>query len=432
MLDETMMAWLPKNSATGGLPNMTNCPRKPKSIGTELRDAAHGDCGVVLHAQVAMQPVNTQQLKHFGEKSCVPLSPPIGVATSEVLRTAEHAMGDCRNLPPGAPNRWLVADAWFGSIVTAVELYHRLGITSSFVVKGGTKLFPKKQLLLLLKARHLHVAGNWVVMTATISGVKVMAIAYAWSSKGVSLWVSTVGQTGNPSVYLSHYQNEFNETEVKEVPRPDILTRAYELLPVIDEKNRQRQEMLDICGSFPTTDPWFRLMTGLTGMCVVDLHSICINARPQQMKNHMHPRQFADLMLKNMMKLYAGHRRRGDVGGVPGLEPLVDTKMKTHDGWVTQYKMKKGVLSHCVQQRPCHICKRHYVKAVCANTACPVCNMPICKVDNSLIDSDRDCSCYLEHSQSKDPSSGCRGSMQTGQWTFKAVPGRKPALPKSQ
>ena len=58
--------------------------------------------------------------------------------------------------------------------------------------------------------------------------------------------------------------------------------------------------------------------------------------------------------------------------------------------------------------------------------------MPICKVDNSLIDSDRDCSCYLEHSQSKDPSSGCRGSMQTGQWTFKAVPGRKPALPKSQ
>ena len=431
MLDETMTAWLPHYTLTGGLPNTTHCNRKPKPHGTEIRDAAHGDFKVVLYAQVAMQPVNMQKLKYFGEKSCVPLNPPIGAATSEVLRTAENVMGDCRNLPAGTPKRWVVADAWFGSIVSAVELYHRLGITSSFVVKGGTKLFPKKQLLLLLKARHLHVAGNWVVMTATMSNVKVMAIAYAWSSKGVSLWISTVGHTGNPTMYLSHYQNEYNETEVKEIPRPDILTHAYGQLPIIDEVNRQRQEMLDICGSFPTKDPWFRLMTGLAGMSVVDLHSIFTHVKPEAMKNHRHPRQFADLMLKNMTKLYARHQRREGDGILTGLDPLVPTQKQTaEDGWTTQYKKKKGVYTRCVQQRPCQVCKAYYEKAVFTGSACPLCNMPICKADNTLVDEDRGRTCYLEHSQSQDDALRCRGTMYNGQWTFQAVPGRKPTLPK--
>ena len=430
MLDETMLAWLPHYTATGGLPNITYCPRKPKPHGTELRDAAHGDFKVVLYAQVVMQPANMQKLQYFGEKSCLPLNPLIGVATSEVLRTAENVMGDCRNLPEGSPKRWLVGDAFFGSALTAIELYHRLGIYCSFVVKGGTKLFPKKQLLILLKARHLHIAGNWVVMTATTSGVKVMAIACAWSSKGVSLWISTIGNTGNPSMHLSHYQNEYNETEAKQIPRPDILTHAYGQLPIIDELNRQRQNMLDICGSFPTQDPYFRLMTGLTGMSVIDLHSIFTHVKPEAMKKYAHPRLFADLMLKDMHKLYDCHARRGAVGAMAGLDPLVKTQKKTEDGWVTQYKIKKGVESRCVQQRPCQVCKAHYEKAVYTGFACPECNMPICKADHTLLDPDRARTCYREHSQSQVDALRCRGALYNGQWTFRAVPGRKPTLPK--
>ena len=44
----------------------------------------------------------------------------------------------------------------------------------------------------------------------------------------------------------------------------------------------------------------------------------------------------------------------------------------------------------------------------------------------TLVDPDRERSCYREHSQSKDDALRCRGTLYNGQWTFKAVPGRKP------
>ena len=55
----------------------------------------------------------------------------------------------------------------------------------------------------------------------------------------------------------------------------------------------------------------------------------------------------------------------------------------------------------------------------------------ICKAYHTLVDLDRERSCYREHSQSKDDALRCRGTLYNGQWTFKAVPGRKPSLPKS-
>jgi hypothetical protein len=38
-------------------------------------------------------------------------------------------------------------------------------------------------------------AGNWVVMTTKIAGVKLIAIAYAWTQKGVPYFISTCGNT---------------------------------------------------------------------------------------------------------------------------------------------------------------------------------------------------------------------------------------------
>jgi hypothetical protein len=42
----------------------------------------------------------------------------------------------------------------------------------------------------VLKARYgNHPAGHWVVFQATISDVKVFALAYAWSQRGVSYFL---------------------------------------------------------------------------------------------------------------------------------------------------------------------------------------------------------------------------------------------------
>ena len=41
-----MLAWRPKTSATGGLPNDTFEPRKPKPLGTMLKNGVEATTGV--------------------------------------------------------------------------------------------------------------------------------------------------------------------------------------------------------------------------------------------------------------------------------------------------------------------------------------------------------------------------------------------------
>ena len=418
-VDETIVAWRPKTHPTGHLPDITHCPRKPKDLGTELRDAIHNCWGVTLHLQIVMQPSTMQRLPHFGESSSLPNSTTIGVATSEVLRTCKATMGDCRSLPADAAHRWVVGDAWFGSVMTVVELTKRLDVRGSFVVKGGTKMFPKKQLLTIPKARYEHPAGHWVTLSATIAGVKMMAIAHAWSSRGVSLWITTVGDSGNPSLHTTHYTNEVGETECKVIPRPDILAKAYAKLPLIDERNRLRQDELDICKSWPTEDCWFRLQTGLLGMCVTDYYSAFSKARPLEAKDFMHPLQFADVMLKNIGSLHSKQttkRHAGfDGGAALGHEPLC--KLRKIDGdreWVTAYKK-----NNTVQQKPCQICKFCHQGFVFTTHACPRCNMPLCKTDMTIHDDQRSQTCHEEHIQTERAGLNCKEVMHAGTWTLK-------------
>ena len=53
----------------------------------------------------------------------------------------------------------------------------------------------------------------------------------------------------------------------------------YEYLPLIDEHNRQRQSILNMERKWCTKDVWFRLLTTMTGMCVVGMNRCYINVK---------------------------------------------------------------------------------------------------------------------------------------------------------
>ena len=46
MMDETMIGWIPKITKLGLLPHITSEPRKPKSLGTMLRDSCEATTGM--------------------------------------------------------------------------------------------------------------------------------------------------------------------------------------------------------------------------------------------------------------------------------------------------------------------------------------------------------------------------------------------------
>jgi hypothetical protein len=81
-------------------------------------------------------------------------------------------------------------DAWFGSMMSAIETYKRKKVKCTFIIKNNQTFFPMQPIHAVLKARYgNHPAGHWFVFQATISDVKVFALAYVWSYHGVSYYL---------------------------------------------------------------------------------------------------------------------------------------------------------------------------------------------------------------------------------------------------
>jgi hypothetical protein len=106
----------------------------------------------------------------------------------------------------------------------------------------------------------------------TIAGIKMMAMAYAWSHKGLSYFLLTCGSTEVSSVlYRSAFEDEFGNVDYKFLPRPQIAHFTFEYLPLIDEHNKQRQAVLGLERKWPTQCCWTRLIVTLIGMRGVDM-----------------------------------------------------------------------------------------------------------------------------------------------------------------
>jgi len=203
MLDESQSGYRPKTSKAGGFPYILYEPRKPVPLGTMFRNGVECLKGIMVCQEVMMASEHQQQKKCWfdPDNNNVPLAcampniPPISASAAEVLRQVEGAA-----LVKGG---WVSGDAHFGSVQSCVELKTWFDIFSAFIVKHNKRFFPMETLHAVLTARHgKRPAGHWVVATAVVSLVKVIAIAHAWSQKGASCFVSTCGKM-EPSLKMS-------------------------------------------------------------------------------------------------------------------------------------------------------------------------------------------------------------------------------------
>jgi len=179
---------------------------------------------------------------------------------------------------------WVGGDSWFGSTTTAIEVIRRFSVHSTWIVKQNQSWFPMKALYAVLKAQFKDLpAGHWVTMITAISGVKVVAMAYAWSQIGISYILSKYGST-EPSdkLYMSYFEDDFRNVSSKEVSHLKLAHLIYDYLPLINEHNKQRQKILGLERKWPTRSCWFRLLTTLLGMCVVDMHQIYRNLKNER------------------------------------------------------------------------------------------------------------------------------------------------------
>jgi hypothetical protein len=423
MIDESMSGWRPKTSKLGGLPNITFEPRKPVPLGTQLRNGVECFTGCLVYQDI-VQNVEEQQSKPFyfedndaRRKQRLMTSLPGKVAmqahTAEVLRQCHGAA-----VQEGG---WVGGDAWFGSVMTCVELKKRLGIHSTFIIKGHTHFFPIGVLHSILEARHGNrPAGHWVTMTATISDVPIVAVAYAWSQKGVSYFVSTCGSTEPSAVkYQSKFEDDWGNTNVREIDRPQLAHFLYEYLPLIDEHNKQRQSLLQLEKKWLTKDPWFRLLCTLVGMATVDMHRLyryhllhCRNLSYKEVDN-IGVVDFTDLIAGTMRKWQYKLQRR--MPAVDDEKAQLLVRITDSDGNTsrepTETQRNKGKSVGNPFTLNCFVCRRYLFNGVQKQQTtswwCLQCQMPLCRADRSVKDTIRTTSCHDEHLYSDDAILGC-------------------------
>ena len=434
MLDESMSGWRPKTSKHGGLPNITFEPRKPVPLGTMLRNCVECISGSMAYQDVVMHPEMQQQKEFFysdaneqiREPTSLPGNPPMPAHTAEVLRLCKGADMDVGG--------WTGGDAWFGSVATCVELKKRLGVFSTFVLKKQAQFFPKEVLHSILQARHGdRPAGHWVVMKAVISEVTVLAIAYAWSQKGVSYFVSTCGCTQTSDVkYESKYEDAWGNTGYKLINRPEICHFLYEYLPLIDEHNKQRQSLLALEKRWLTKNVWFRLVTTILGQSTVDMHrffryeSIRTHGKEHEMIDNIRVLNFSDKIC-GALKQWPRKVQRPVARLATGRATGSLARITTADGTLTTYQLtaKQAMKGKTVGNSVtliCYVC-RGYLDAKGASVYkptsfwCSVCHMPICSTDRrndvKSFGAEREMTCLQTHQQSTDHH-GCHGNHPRG------------------
>ena len=85
--------------------------------------------GIIVFQDVVQLPERPNKKRFFGKETVLPGEPKVGAHTAEVLRQVEGA-----KLKPGG---WAGGDAWFGSVMTAVEVKRRFGVHSTFIIKNN-------------------------------------------------------------------------------------------------------------------------------------------------------------------------------------------------------------------------------------------------------------------------------------------------------
>ena len=431
VLDESMSQWRPKTTKCGGLPNVAHEPRKPVPLGTQFKNAVECLSGCFSHQDVVQGVERQRRKKHcfvdgarlLQKRSCVPTAPPIASAAAETLRQAEGSRVE--------PGGWVGGDAWFGSVQAATEVKRTCDVCSAFVVKTQRALFPVEVLSAVLKARHgTKVAGHWVVMRAAIKGVDVRAIACAWSQKGVSHFVTTCGKTApSPYVHEAKFEDEWGNTSFKCIPRPDIIHFCCECAPLADEHNKARQSALAMEKRWETRNAWFRLVTAVTAMSVVDMcrvyrhNMIKILGEEQEDVDGMQTIQFTDWMCANLREWKHSKTRKSHTKKKEMLERIRDMDGNTNrEPTVKQAEDGRNVGNALTQQR--FVCRRHLDRNGITthrttSCRCKDCHMPLCHMSRIGNDGGREVNCQDEHCTTDDPLFQCGAKLHI---KSKAIP----------
>ena len=256
-VDESMSAWRPRTTVTGGLPNLSFVARKPEPLGTEFKNSACPVLGVMRHIEIQRGKDGMRHQEH---------NTTMGATSECTIRLLERSIPDSEKLE----RFYIQGDSWFGSINTCAEVAKRKR-EGVFQIKQYKTLFPMDFINESLRDAPggIHVALSGKHAT---TGANLIAVGYRYSRKTILHFVATENAStlehGEP--YEMKYCDIFGNVQTRKVDRPEMISNYFAQSNVIDNHNHLRQFLLALEKMWVTQKAYFRIATTLLGISVVD------------------------------------------------------------------------------------------------------------------------------------------------------------------
>mmetsp|Transcript_1406 Transcript_1406/g.2559 ORF Transcript_1406/g.2559 Transcript_1406/m.2559 type:complete len:267 (-) Transcript_1406:216-1016(-) len=147
--------------------------------------------------------------------------------------------------------------------------------------------------------------GSHLVLKTTLHGVVLFAIGYKYCKSKILMFIMTEGaghtEPGDP--YIVKWVDDNSNQMQRRIPRPDVLSFYFSHSNIVDVHNQQRQKELRLEKCWVTQDGYFRIITTLIGITIVDAWRAY---RFHSNENHRHNKiellEFADFMAYDMLK----------------------------------------------------------------------------------------------------------------------------------
>mmetsp|Transcript_9413 Transcript_9413/g.20280 ORF Transcript_9413/g.20280 Transcript_9413/m.20280 type:complete len:903 (+) Transcript_9413:61-2769(+) len=219
--------------------------------------------------------------------------------------------------------------------------------------------------------------------------------------------------------YVSKFEDEFGHTNTKDLARPSIAHMMYEYLPLIDEHNKARQNVLALEKTWPTKFGFFRVLTTAIGMCVVDLQRWDRHKRhgpntsvSDEFADNFDIKRMANLIGKALLSYLTYKNTAAPQPTQRGSVPA-DSFARITDKFGSIHRPKKNVNDRLrAVQLNCYICRQYSDKQQNTQWKCAKCGMPLHNTDQG-----REQTCLEEHLQSCNPFLGCN-LMTRSSWSL--------------
>ena len=294
-----MSAWRPRQTKLGNLPNISYIIRKPEPLGTEFKTVCCPITGVMTYMEIQRGKEGMKNMRLQGT---------LGATAACTVRCAEGSHQGSTELKDSVKG-----DAWFGSVKCAIAMAQR-GMAFFGQVKSNHSLFPKDYIEEALKDGP---GGIHIVLKCTHQEVELIALGYRYSSKRTLHFILTsdAGSTTPGTPYEMKFTDNFGNIHVRDVDRPDIVSKFFQESNCVDKHNQARQFELALEKKWLTDNAHFRLFTTMIGISVTDTWKLAKFHRLlsyRQGKNNT-ILSFAGILAKQLLALATQFERRGNI-----------------------------------------------------------------------------------------------------------------------